>query len=328
MCYWLTEALVARGHDVTLIGAGRADTSARFFSTTPRPPTERLGEAFPEVLHVAEAATILEDLDLDIIHDHTFAGPLLAFGRQEPTIVTAHGPVTADARAYYGRLGRRISLVAISDAQRHGTPDLPWVGTVYNGVPVRQYPFTSRKENFILFLGRMSPEKGVPLAIEAAKGAGLPLVIAAKCNEPEERDYFEREVRPKLGPGVTWVGEADTATKKSLLSRARCLLFPIQWQEPFGIVMVEAMACGTPVVALPGGSVPEVVADGVTGFICADPAALPAAIRRTEMISPQACRERAAAHFSVDRMAEGYEAVYSEAMMSADLADPKEAGTW
>ena len=323
MCHWLTEALVARGHDVTLIGAGRAATSARFHSTTHTPPTARLGEAFPEVVHVAEAARILEELEVDVVHDHTLSGPLLSFGRVAPTIVTAHGPVTPDARALYGRLGRHISLVAISDAQRHGTPDLPWVGTVYNGVPVRQYPFSSRKENFVLFLGRMSPEKGVPLAIDAAREAGFPLVIAAKCNEPKERAYFDAEVRPKLGPDVTWIGEADTVTKKDLLSRARCLVFPIRWEEPFGIVMVEAMACGTPVVALPGGSVPEVVAHGVTGFVCRGPSELPAAIRRAETILPQACRERAAAHFSVDRMAEGYEAVYSEAVV-AGITDPAE----
>ncbi|HEY8200860.1 MAG TPA: glycosyltransferase family 4 protein [Actinomycetota bacterium] len=316
MCHWLTEALVARGHDVTLVGAGRSSSSARFYSTSREPPTARLGEAFPEVVHVAAAAAILEERDVEVVHDHTLSGPLLSFGRPVPTVVTAHGPVTADARAYYHRLGRRISLVAISDAQRRGTPDLPWVGTVYNGIPVREYPFSNSKEDFVLFLGRMSPEKGIPLAIDAAQAAGLPIVLAAKCNEPAEHAYFASEVRPKLGPGVIWIGEANTATKKALLERARCLLFPIQWQEPFGIVMVEAMACGTPVVALPGGSVSEVVLDGVTGFICPEPEQLPAAIRKAELIDPKACRERAVHHFDVERMAEGYETVYSESVLS------------
>ena len=325
MCYWLAEALVARGHDVTLIGAGRNLTSARFFSTSAEPPTARLGEAFPEVVHVAQAADILEAEGVEVVHDHTLSGILLASGRPVPTIVTAHGPVTVDAGRLYRQLGRRISLVAISDAQRHGTPDLPWVGTVYNGIPVEQYPFSDQKEDFALFLGRMNPEKGAPLAIDAARAAGVPIVLAAKCNEPAERAYFDAEVRPKLGPGVSWIGEADTATKKALLSRARCLLFPIQWQEPFGIVMVEAMACGTPVVALPGGSVPEVVVDGVTGFICHEPEELPSAIRRAELIDPGACRERAIRHFDVQRMAEGYESVYSEALVSHPLGDRREA---
>src|SRR5437867_10522174 len=160
----------------------------------------------------------------------------------------------------------------------------------------------------------MSPEKGAPVAIDAARAAGVPIVLAAKCNEAPERAYFETFVRPKLGPGVEWIGEADAAAKKDLLGRARCLVFPIQWEEPFGIVMVEAIACGTPVVALNGGSVPEVVVDGVTGIICHGPEELPAAIGRAERVSPAACRTHAARRFDLAQMAEAYEAVYSEAL--------------
>jgi glycosyltransferase involved in cell wall biosynthesis len=319
MCYWLAEGLVARGHDVTLIGAGRRHTSARFVSTCDEPPTARLGEAYPEVIHLAEAARALEVAEVEVVHDHTLAGVLLAYGRTAPTVVTAHGPVNGDAAAYYRRLGKRISLVGISDAQRRSAPELPWVGTVYNGIPVEEYPFSERKDDFVAFLGRMSPEKGAPIAIDAARAAGVPIVVAAKCNEVAERSYFEAFVRPKLGPGVEWIGEADTATKKDLLARARCLVFPIQWEEPFGIVMVEAMACGTPVVALDGGSVPEVVVDGVTGVICHQPEELPEAIRSAERLSPAACRAQAR-RFDIARMAEGYEAVYSESLRSRGLS--------
>jgi glycosyltransferase involved in cell wall biosynthesis len=316
MCYWLAEGLVARGHDVTLIGAGRRHTSARFVSTFDEPPTARLGEAYPEVIHLAEAARVLESADVQVVHDHTLAGVLLAFGRAAPTVVTAHGPVNGDASAYYRHLVGHISLVGISDAQRRSVPGLPWVGTVYNGIPVDEYPVRHEKEDFVLFLGRMSPEKGAPIAIDAARAAGVPIVLAAKCNEPPERAYFETFVRLKLGPGVEWFGEADTVAKKDLLGRARCLVFPIQWEEPFGIVMVEAMACGTPVVALDGGSVPEVVMDGVTGFICDRPEELPAAISGAGRLSPTACRAHAARRFDIARMAEGYEVVYSEALRS------------
>jgi glycosyltransferase involved in cell wall biosynthesis len=313
MCYWLAEGLVARGHDVTLIGAGPRHTSARFVSTVDEPPTARVGEAYPEVIHLAEAARALESADVEVVHDHTLAGVLLAFGRDAPTVVTAHGPVNADAAAYYRRLDGCISLVGISDVQRRSGPGLPWVGTVYNGIPTDEYTFREGKEDFVLFLGRMSAEKGAPIAIDAARAAGVPIVLAAKCNEPPEQAYFEAFVRPKLGPGVEWFGEADTDAKKDLLARARCLVFPIQWEEPFGIVMVEAMASGTPVVALKGGSVPEVVVDGVTGIICDTPEELPAAIARVEGMSPAACRAQAA-RFDIARMAEGYEAVYSEAL--------------
>jgi glycosyltransferase involved in cell wall biosynthesis len=142
----------------------------------------------------------------------------------------------------------------------------------------------------------------------------VPLVLAGKCSEPEERRYFEEEIAPRLGDGVEWTGEADTERKKDLLCRARCFVFPIQWEEPFGIVMVEAMACGTPVVALRAGSVPKVVEDGVTGFICDSPEELPAAIERVGEIDARACRERALEHFGVEAMVSGYESAYLSAL--------------
>jgi glycosyltransferase involved in cell wall biosynthesis len=158
----------------------------------------------------------------------------------------------------------------------------------------------------------MSPEKAPDLAVLAAHAAGLPIVVAAKCNEPAERCYFQERVRPLLGPDDVWFGEADAKDKRDLLSRARCLLFPVQWDEPFGLVMVEAMACGTPVVALGGGSVPEVVDHGVTGWICQEPAQLARGILEADRIDPAACRDRVERLFDVPRMVAGYEQVYRE----------------
>lgn len=310
---WLTERLVERGHDVTLVAASPARTSARFRATFAQPPSDRLGEALTEVIHAARTRTILEEIDPDVIHDHSTAGPLLAEA-SPPTILTAHGPVRGDFGAYYQSLAHRVGLVAISEAQRNLAPELPWFAMVHNAVPVAEYTFRREKDDFALFLGRMSPDKGAHLAIEACREAGRRLVLAAKCSEPEEIEYFEREVKPRLGTDTEWLGEVDLDAKHDLLARAGCLVFPIQWDEPFGLVMTEALACGTPVVACGHGSVPEIVDDGVTGYVCAEPAELPEAIRRVGDINPEACRDRATSMFDIDVMVSGYERAYRRAI--------------
>ena len=311
MVHQLAEGLLDRGHDVTLVAAGEASTRARFARTLEVPPTGRLGEVLPELVHAAHLANLLEELHVDVIHDHSAAGPLGAARRAAPTVLTAHGPVDGELGAYYRQLG--LPLVAISDFQRvKAAPDLPWVGTVHNAVPVETFPYREDKEDFCLFLGRMSPEKAPDVAILAARTAGLPIVVAAKCNEPAERRYFEQRVRPLLGADDVWFGEADGQEKRELLSRARCLVFPVQWDEPFGLVMIEAMACGTPVVALRAGSVPEVVEHGVTGWICEEPAQLARAIVEADRIGPAACRRLVEQRFDVARMVAGYEQVYRQ----------------
>jgi glycosyltransferase involved in cell wall biosynthesis len=264
----------------------------------------------PDIIHAAAFAGYLRGLDVDIIHDHSLAGPLLAFGRDVPTVVTAHGPTEGEFGIYYALISSAVSLVAISESQRQMASDLCWVGTVHNAIWVDEYPFRSDKEDFVLWLGRASPDKGAHLAIDVARKVGMRIVLAGKCAEPEEEEYFATEIEPRLGPGVEWTGEANAIRKKELLSAARCLLFPLQWHEPFGIVMVEAMACGTPVVALNKGSVPEVVEDGVTGFVCDDLSGCAEAIGHLDRIDAGACRKQAEAKFDVERMVAGYEDVY------------------
>jgi glycosyltransferase involved in cell wall biosynthesis len=254
-------------------------------------------------------------LDVDLVHDHTLAGPLLARGRAVPTVVTMHGPVAGEPGEYYRQLGDTVSLVAISAAQRRAAPDLAWRGTVHNAVDVASFPFRADKEEMVLFLGRLHPDKGVHLAIDAARGAGLPIVVAGKCTEPVELEYFRTYIEPRLGPDVTIFGPADAAAKRDLLARAAALVFPILWEEPFGMVMIEAMACGTPVVALRRGAVPEVVVDGVTGVLCDDPAELTAAITVARDLSPAACRAHVENCFDAASMVGGYEAVYREALV-------------
>jgi glycosyltransferase involved in cell wall biosynthesis len=200
--------------------------------------------------------------------------------------------------------------VALSEAQRRTAPDLNWVATVPNGIDVASYPYREDKEDWALFIGRFVPEKGAHLALDAARAAGRRIRLAGKMTEPVEEEYFEREIRPRLGDDAQFIGETDAQGKRELYARAACLLFPVQWEEPFGLVMVEAMACGTPVVALADGSVPEVVADGRTGFVRDSPDELSAAVARISEIRPADCRAHVAEHFDVDVMVSGYERVY------------------
>jgi glycosyltransferase involved in cell wall biosynthesis len=317
----LVDALVGRGHRVTLIGAGRHHTKAqRFLATSQHQPADQLGEALPEVVHTAKVARLLADLDVDVVHDHTLAGPLLARGRATPTVVTDHGPATGDLGAYYRSLGSTIGLVAISDAQRASAPELAWTATVHNAIRADTFPYQEDKDDFALFLGRFHQDKAPHLAIDAARAVRLPIVLAGKCAEPAEREYFAREIQPRLGPDTTIFGIADAAAKRDLLARAACLLFPICWDEPFGLVMIEAMACGTPVVALRRGSVPEIVLAGQTGVIVDHPDELADAIGAARRLDPWVCRKHVEQNFGVDMMAARYEAVYRRSV--AGLLSP------
>jgi len=270
-----------------------------------------------EVAHGAAAGRLIEGMQPDVVHDHSLAGPLLAAARRPPTVVTVHGPVTDDLELYYRSLGESVGLVALSNAQRRAAPDLPWMGTVHNALGLERFPFQDTKGDWVLVLARCAPDKGVHIAIDAAREAGRRVVMALKCGEPRERDYFEEFVEPRLGPDVDYIGEASTDDKMKLLAGASCLLFPICWEEPFGMVAIEAMACGTPVVAFRRGALPETVLDGVTGVLVSRPEELPAAIQRADSLSPLACREHVERRFSSAGMAAAYEQVYRAAIGAA-----------
>jgi glycosyltransferase involved in cell wall biosynthesis len=309
----LIGALIERGHTIFMVGVGTNGTAAEFRRTFDLPQAERLGQALPEVVNAALANGHINDLDIDVVHDHSLAGPLTARGRKVPTVMTAHGPCAGDMATYYRALSNNndANLVAISQSQRSLAPDVHWVGTVYNALKAADYPFRRDKDDFVLFMGRMSPDKGAHLAIDAARSAGRRIVLAGKIKEEIEHTYFEAEVKPRLGGDAEFIGEANMTAKKELYASAQCLVFPIRWDEPFGLVMIEAMACGTPVVALNRGSVPEVIVDGVTGFIRTDPEELPAAINAAGTIDPLACRHHVEERFDVSTMAAGYEHVYA-----------------
>ncbi|MEV0153160.1 glycosyltransferase family 4 protein [Micromonospora sp. NPDC050686] len=320
----LVEALVGHGHTVTVFGAGeRHGTPAGFVSTVPELQYDRLGESLPELAHLARVRQLVGPADFDVVHDHTTIGPLVAGRRTVPTVATVHGNPVGEYGDVLSDTDHGVGLVAISHAQRRANPGLPWVGTVHNALDVREIPHKrSPGRGPVLWLARFSPDKGPDVAIRACRAAGLPLTLAGKCNEPAERRYYEQVVSPLLGEDVDVVLNADRQETLRMLLDARCLIMPIQWEEPFGMVMVEAMATGTPVVALHRGAVPEVVRPGVTGLICATADELPAALRAVDRLEPAACVAHVAEHFSTERMAEGYAEVYRRQALVGPIREP------
>ncbi|MGR6321868.1 glycosyltransferase family 4 protein [Micromonospora soli] len=320
----LLNALVDRGHAVTVFGAGPDHgTAADYVSTCADLQYERLGEALPELAHLAHVSRLVSPEDFDVIHDHTTIGPLVSGRRRVPTVATVHGNPVGEFGTVLSNTDPGVGLVAISHAQRRSNPDLPWVGTVHNAMPLRDLPQKRNPgQGPVLWLARFSPDKGPDVAIRACRAAGLPLTLAGKCNEPAERRYFEQVVEPLLGEDVSVVINADREATVRLLLDARCLIMPIQWDEPFGMVMVEAMATGTPVVALRRGAVPELVRPGLTGLVCDRAEDLPAALRESSRLDPADCVAHVAENFSVERMAIGYESVFRNFLASRARHQP------
>lgn len=313
----LADGLVEHGHDVTLFATGDSRTKADLeyvFDVAPGP--KFINSIWHDTIH---SLHVYRDVSgFDVIHEHTVWSGLLAASLIDvPVVHTLHGPFTPEMRQLYERIADRIWFVAISENQRSLMPELRYGGVVYNGIDTSLYPLRTEKEDFVFFLGRVTPDKGPIRAAEAARAAGVPLVMALKIASPEEEEYWRTEVEPRLPEGTTILPEIPLEKKVDLLSRARAVLFPIDWEEPFGLVMTEAMACGTPVIATPRGSVPEVIADGETGFIVpVDGYAEAAAesMRHLEDIDPAACRAWVEKRFSKAAMVAGYEAVFERAL--------------
>lgn len=300
--------LAGAGHDVTLVAApGSAVAGVRVVSPLNRLPGQ-MGMATDEWHHVLGGLDELRDVDIVIDHSGPL-GALLSAQGSAPALHVVHGSLEGESLGlYHGLFTRapRLRLAAISQSQRRAAPHLPFAGVCHNAVDVREIPFRASSEGYLAFLGRMAPEKGVDAAITLARGAGLPLLIAAKCREPVEQAYFEHAVAPHLGPDVVFLGELGRVATYDFLSRAAALLFPIAWREPFGMVLIEAMACGTPVLATNRGAVTEIVRDGVTGFVRQTAEGLAAAISRLGEIDRAACRRHVAEHFSSDSLLHSY----------------------
>lgn len=313
----LADGLAGRSHEVTLFASGDSSTAARLSSVVPRPLSEDAALAAHarewEALHAA--AAFERAGDFDILHNHAGVFPV-TLSRLVPTpvVTTLHGSGAEEgSRHVYLAYGEQ-PYVSITDAERRLCPDLNYVATVYNGIDVEAFPFGDRPGDHLVCIGRMSPDKGIHLAIGAAAAAGRRLLLAGIVPDGD-RDYFEAEVRPHLRPGrVEFLGPVTHAEKGPLLAGAAALLHLVTYEEAFGLTMAEAMACGTPVIATRRGSVPELVVDGATGFVVGSVAGAAAAIAALPSIDRAACRRHVADSFATDRMTLGYEAVYERVL--------------
>jgi glycosyltransferase involved in cell wall biosynthesis len=305
----LATGFAAAGHDVLLCATGDSTCRVPLECTLPAAVgTARMTPAL-EVQHVVRAYAAIERWGPDIVHDHTLVGPIYAARLDVPVLTTNHGPFDSELGDLYRAVSDRAGIIAISRDQASRSWGVRIAGVIHHGIDVDAIPFGRGTGGYAAFLGRMCPDKGVDVAARIARASGVPLRIAAKLAEPDEREYFERAVRPLLGRDVEYVGEVGGADKYEFLGSASCLLNPLQWDEPFGLVMAEALACGTPVVATPRGSVREIVDDGRTGFV-RDEELLGTALRHAVELDRRVCREEACRRFATDRMVRDHLALF------------------
>ena len=312
----LTEALVRQGHDVTLFCAPGSASSATVVTLLDESHPDEIERSLFEVDHVGQAFDQIDlatgDHRFDVIHDHCgFTGLAMAGRIDTPLVHTLHGPFTTDTASFYARHGDKATLVGISRAQLSSAPaELGFIGSIPNPIDLRAWPLQERKGDYLLWVGRMTPEKGPQRAIAAARAVDAPLVLAGVI-QPGQQAFFDREIAPHIdGTHVSFVGEVGGRVKESLFAHARGLLMPIRWDEPFGMVMVEALACGTPVIAFPEGAAVEVVIDGRTGFLVDDERAMADAIGHLPRIDPRGCRAWVSEHCDGEVVAAAYAQTY------------------
>ena len=318
----LCRGLASAGHDVLLYATGdstcpveRAWTYYEHVGTVAVSPVA-------ELRHVMDAYEAAAAWGADVIHDHTITGPVWAgLHGQCPVVTTNHGPFNDDLAAVYRRLGPHVPIIAISHHQASTAGDIPVHAVIHHGVDLAGVESGTGAGNYAAFLGRMNPDKGIDRAIRVARRAGVPLLIAAKMREPAERAYFEDVIRPLLGGDVEYIGEVAGDDKHRLLADAVCLLNPITWPEPFGMVMIEALARGTPVVGTPMGAAPEIIDDGSTGYLRTSDEGLTRALLDAAVIDRSTCREAAEKRFSMERMADDHQAVYRGLIAATRVRD-------
>jgi glycosyltransferase involved in cell wall biosynthesis len=309
----LAGELTERGNTVALFAAPGTKSQAEVLSPLEGTHPDEIQMALYEVDHVASAFARIEEAEepFDLIHDHCgFAAFAFADRIDLPVIHTLHGPFTDETAAFYARHGYKAKAVALSRYQADQAPDeLDVVAVIGNPMVVDDFPLRTEKDDYLLWIGRFNDDKGPNRAIAAAKEAGMPLVLAGPV-QPGQEEFFANEVEPHLdGEQIRYIGEIGDE-KRDLYAGARALLMPIRWPEPFGLVMTEAMACGTPVIAFPEGSAPEIVLDGETGFVVEDEGEMAAAVKRLGEIDPERCRESARERFDVSAVAEAHEQAY------------------
>lgn len=308
----LAEGLVERGHEVTLYATGDSKTRARLVSIFPKGLYfEGIHRKCDVMYHeMAQVSRALQDADrYDLIHDHTKAtGTILSDLVDIPCVTTIHNDFTLERLKWYLSYPNH-AYVSISKAQARRCPGLRYVGTIYNGIDLTDIPFQEKKGDYLLFLGRIAAAKGAHTAIELAKKTGHRLILAGKV-DPVDAAYYKGLAPAIDGDRIRYIGEVTGRRKWELIARAKALLFPIHWEEPFGLVLIEAMACGTPVLALRRGAVPEVVIHEKTGLVFDNEKDLEAGLKHIQEIAPEACRQHVAEHFTASAMVDRYLEVY------------------
>ena len=327
----LGRELMLRGHDLTVFACQGSDPELNVVALADDDWFDDLGtpdQRVREATYLRRVYQFIKGDHFDVVHEHTeYPGIMLAhtLGVPFPAVATMHGRIGPKEYVFLREVDHEIGLVAISEAQKAASQLIHWDAVVHNAVDARSLRFSARKDDFLLQLARITPDKGQHVAIEIARQVGLPLVLAGKLDaDTRSREYFATKIEPYLGDRVTWIQDVAGEEKKDLLARARAMLFPIAWDEPFGLAMVEAMASGTPVLAFPRGAARELVQPGVTGFLGDTPEELAQLFGRLGEIDPERCRASVAERFNVGRMADGYEAVYELAMTG--YADPFRPG--
>jgi len=307
----LASGLQRAGHDVLLFATGDSTIAVPKAFVLKVALRDRWEDSSVELQHVAAAYEVLTDCD--VVHDHTLAGPAWALGHGRRAVVTTcHQPLDGQLRGVYRAYGERLPVIAISRDQAARAPEIRIARMIHHGVDLDRYPKGHGEGGYLLFLGRMTADKGGREAALVARATGQPLKIAAKMAHPLERAYFAERVEPLLGGDIEYVGEVGGKDKLELLGAARALLNPIDWPEPFGLAMIEALACGTPVIACPVGAVPEIVDHGVTGFLCGDRSTLEEAVGNLGRLDRAACRAAVAERFSAERMVDKHIELYEE----------------
>jgi glycosyltransferase involved in cell wall biosynthesis len=325
--------LVRQGHEVVLLAAPGSSSSAEVIPLLDRTHAYEIGETMVNIDHVSRALEVIDEArhrgcPFDLVHDHSgFALVAIADRIDVPVLHTLHGPLTDQVGLFYQRYSDRVWLSSLSHAQlADAPPGLRSVGVIPNPIDLRAWPLQSEKEDYLLWIGRFDPEKGPHRAIDAARLAGRRLILAGPV-QSGQRDFFDAEVAPHIDDvNVLYAEEVGGQRKQRLFAGAAAMLMPIRWPEPFGMVMIEAMACGTPVIAFPEGAAPELVRDGETGFLVEDESGMAAAVGRLGEIDPARCRAAVAARYDVDVVTDAYVMAYRQVISAADRLRVQESG--
>jgi glycosyltransferase involved in cell wall biosynthesis len=311
----LARGLLQRGHDVVLFTTGDSTCPVPKRWVYEEAQRDQLGQVVVELRHLVRAYDALRDFD--IVHDHTVAGPIYAMRYPElPVVMTAHGPFDGGLEDIYAAVADRVPLIAISHHQA-STAHTQARAVIHHGIDPEEFPVGTGQGGYYCYMGRMAPYKGAREAALIAREAGVRLLLAAKMDEPAEHEFFHDEVEPLLGDGIDYLGEIGDQERLDLLGGAIALLNPISWAEPFGLVMVEAFACGTPVLAFPNGAVPEIVDDGVTGVLCQDVAEAARRLPEVARLDRRACRAKAETYFCTARMVDEHITLYADVIANS-----------